>query len=1642
MSVSRRCLRSRGVAVAATAAVTLALSLASCGGGGGGQPAASVHFTGFTFQIADNAATALPPMEDLQSLPPTLGGPLDMKIVFHFDGVPQGPFTQQNLPIFTTPEEVIAEAFPPLGVATIPAKGNYVPVGNDVEFRPFIPIHPLSIKLSSPPEAVPGLLPGSVYTAQVVTTTGSKIPNLVGAGGSVQFGTTSNPASYFATGGGDGKPPVVVVAVPADGSTGFSPRPFGPVAPGADVPTFPDGPSRFTLTYDHPLLPTEANLFGSDLDGDGLLDPSLFLRSRATRLLVAHTVPAVSSVGSFASAFPALSGLSEGEAVPPLGTAIFLHDSEGAGAFPGGDPSLTGTPVSLAVGADPSLLFVVLQQPGANDRISVVDHVLGDPSFAQIADAPAIDSQLDELVGLTVLQDGRLVGYDRTTRRLYELLTTVVRDRPHPGSSAPGKPVLASVTLGTGAIGAGFRSEVFPAGLDVIDLAQAPSGAVYALADASGVFPVLARLNAIDFGLDDGFDATDGLPAAGAATLPLASAYAAIEFTAEDRLLALNRSDDSIDVLSPTQGKLSTAVSGVAAFGVSLAALPGGLSPATAMALGYMTQDVAIALEQNDATGAVVDVEPVGVLPVDAEIELMQRNNFSALTGVSAANVDPSNFLSVLGSHRVLGVTTAAPIHTVGPCGVPDPEQRVHDAFTEEFVDTTYQDPDPPTVNPQAEWAKPINGAITSGNLRASVGQAPTAGLGDFVPLPNTNFDPSKAYSQAAGVPAGANFRFIVLDTDVQGFPLPNGATPGITTPISVVGGKFGFRDFIIPEGVWVIVRGSRPLVITASGKVEIRGVLDVSGSDGVSDDTFDTGFTPVPGGIGGPGGGRGGASHPTVWNPKGPQQINQFATPASGERGSGPVIGPTGAVTFAKVGGFGGLTTLGYVPDDLGYPFLLGTAIQGGPGTGSNTEHSRPPGGGGGSYYFHGMAAHLATGSYRVGATPDAAGALTNVFFPSFKLCPTNNKINDSLYGNEEHRFCGGFPVWPLQCVYMQGTPSDPVLFQPGGLPSDEPLFVDGDPDNDYFGPDGELQVLLGGQGGGGGGSRIDSMVHLTWAIDQIGTPVPSPPAPPCYPQLNFNATFFSPTVYDAKGGGGGGGGGSVLIRSFGDIIVTKTGHIDASGGEGGGGETIESCNYSGGGGGGSGGAIILQAAHEIRIEADPQHRTPYFMDTDGWQGGSLDVSGGYGYNAVTTPNEIPSQFGGSLPQWTRSDGGQGGFGLIQLQEGSADAMPEIRQGAFAFARQRAVLKLGPWTDPLLDAGEQAEHPSWPVSPLLPPLPDELRYIDMLEYRYFKFDAFVGATMQRFFFMNGSDPPIIQVTDSGNIGPFQLDTPMIDYFGKRVVREPQPQKVMKTYFGWNPLTFVEPNTPPPSGPPGTLYAATDDIPFSIYLKEPDGTPLKKTIDGTEQFDPDVIVDRLPVVHPSKTPPSFGAVSRGTSQWLDYGGAALRARSVLGVPPPLFDGIHGTYNALEGLVPVGKDGLVVTAGTATAQAHFVKNAGLPPFDPGLCTTGGSTVPFNDIKVDAPDIASPIENAVSDNATVALQFQGAYPVRAGSHVPDPGTLTAWVSDLRELSGYPLIRFQVTFDLAKDTATYPISADSFRPSVDRVRLRAQY
>ncbi|GJM22313.1 MAG: hypothetical protein DHS20C15_22280 [Planctomycetota bacterium] len=1722
----------RSTALALLSALVL---LTGCGGGGGGgggkkanpDPAEGVSFLGFSFRTAPTTTTTTPPLEDATASPPSLGGPLNTVVIFRFDGVPVGTFDQTTLPVFTTPGEIDPSAGAPASNPVIPAKGTYVPVGNTVEFRPFVPtgaIHPV---VSAPAGSIPGLFPASIYTALVSTNPLSMIDNLLGSGGTVKFGTTSNEAAYFPLDPNAADPPAVIAKIPADGTDTFFPGIFSnqPITGGADV--FAPGPDSILLTYDRALLPTTANLSGTDIDGDGLVDGNFFMRSRATELLVAHQVPA-NTFGAHA-AFSALSGLEVGDAPASNGNDVVLQS---AGVLVGPDASLPGQPVSLAPGRDPDLLFAILEVLGDSDQLGVADRLMGDPSFAQFgveadegAASAALDTGLDSAVGLTTLLDGRLVTYDQATRRIYELLPTVIRRRPSPGVT-PGPPVLVSLAVGNGVTGFRSAEVVGPADREIIDLAQAPSGELFALAhDIGAPFPSIIRLQPIDRDSNGVFGDDDGvfLNEAGDVLLNLSSAYADMVFESDRTVLALNRSTDTIDRINIDTGSVSTAVAGVAAFDMPLGGFPGGLSPARALTAGFMEIDVNVALVTNSETGALVRVSPVGILPIGQSVSVMQRNTFSSLVGGSVVVSNPGEPIVNLGASAISTVITADP--QAGP-GI-----TITDTFIEDFDTNTLEGDAQTSLGPTAEWALPLSGGLTTKVLRASTGLVETSALGNFLPSPRDNYKPLQAYVRSPAPPdtfiIGSStavnggidyvddpevstsmgvYREIFLNTISQEFPLPNGSTPGISEPTTVQGGRFAFGDFIVPPGVRVIGIGSNPLVITASGSVVIGGMIDVSGRTGLTDDSFDSGFLPVRGGPGGPGGGRGGDAHPTIFDPSGPGSIDQYVTPEKAENGLGPVVSATGKISFQPVGGRGAVSTAGYRPtnSDDSFP-AAGVITPATPGTHPDmpgfrhssdwmlgSEIHRPPGGGGGSFRSVGQPSHYGSGSYLVQSD--------STFFP-FSMCGSmNDQFQFIQYGNEENLQRGLMPNTPLQCVYMLGTPGNLSYRLPGTLPGVSP-FADGNPENDFLGEGGEVPVLIGGQGGGGGGTRVDSIDQSEWAADRLGAP--DSLTPPFYTFLSLGV-LTSPTVYDSKGGAGGGGGGAVQIRSFGDITIQRTGYIKATGGIGGGGEVIGNSISAGGGGGGSGGAILLQAAGTITLEADATNTEAGYLDADDMaQGASLNVSGGFGDDARDDPQDPNNAFQQDLQyHHGRGDGGQGGMGIIQLQAG-IDL--EVEPGVTMFANQRAVLKYGDGSEPVSERwnprieDDQRDHPY--LRGLYDPQDDndlrpfDVRYIDMLHYRYFNNND--TGPVDHFYTLNGAYPPIIPhpTGDMGqslihespaSSGTFWGDTKMMehpDVPGLMVVQEPEPEKRIKLM---NPIEDTlrrideggpniqsnlknaadqlfndnyEPELFAQYGhAPGIPYEPDDEIPFAVRLSDTfiarvladedknqtTGNPVMIEQDGQMILDPSTLVSRLPVVHPDKTPKPLSGTSRGISKWLDYAGATIRSRALDGRSPPFFEPINGTFNAAQGPVSPELDGVVMISGNAPdapTLAKLVKNA------EAKLSAGTNPPPLNDIKVDAPDVPigggiSGIENAVSNNAMVSLMFQGAYTVRSGSHVPDLTTLTPWVSDLTELDGFPLVRFQVVFNLDSDDPQFSFGASSMRPAVDYVRMRSTY
>ncbi len=602
-------------------------------------------------------------------------------------------------------------------------------------------------------------------------------------------------------------------------------------------------------------------------------------------------------------------------------------------------------------------------------------------------------------------------------------------------------------------------------------------------------------------------------------------------------------------------------------------------SPADEPLIGEMI------LTKNTSKSAEVLLYPRGVLPLGHTVALELSSKFFSITNAQLGP-DEDEFFTTLGKYKV--------------AKAPKVGGEIDEVIVENFDEASQQDTSIAADGLQvASWD-----AQNSNVLRASFGFGGDGSLG--------RFDPPTSESIT-----------IFLDTDFQAFPLFSGATPQAKPGTTVLGGVFNFTEFTLPANATLVVRGSNPLVLTATGDVLIEGKINLNGSDGASDDTFDSALTPMPGGAPGPGGGRGGASHP-VTVPEGAQSISFIQTPQFGESGYAPG-------NLIPGGGGGG---------QCGCTLPFGTNFNGGncsnySGLG---DGSRGSGGGGGSFNVFFPSSPEQTNvliSGRRGAI--GIGNHLPIQFDPGKPIPAPNVGNPPVvYSGDTSKNAVAMPNPNLTfaaahqagLIYDTGSqfnlnttwPQTKKITMFGG--AGPAVFKDASAANNFIGPAGELQSLIGGQGGGGAGSRTEG-------LDQQ-----------CKQTIFINSKLPFTTL-DSRGGGGGGGAGSMLLQALGTVEIRgPSAKIDAIGGNGGGGEGTGSSGRGGAGGGGSGGGVVIQSATNVIMN---DLTLPSVV---------IDVSGGCGSNAtnLSSSSATGTTPGGDANVIQVADGGPGGPGIVQI--------------------------------------------------------------------------------------------------------------------------------------------------------------------------------------------------------------------------------------------------------------------------------------------------------------------------------------------------------------------------------------------------------
>ncbi|MCP4092474.1 MAG: hypothetical protein GY747_03410 [Planctomycetes bacterium] len=645
-----------------------------------------------------------------------------------------------------------------------------------------------------------------------------------------------------------------------------------------------------------------------------------------------------------------------------------------------------------------------------------------------------------------------------------------------------------------------------------------------------------------------------------------------------------------------------------------------------------------LVLVQNCSdAGSTVEFHVTGIMPVNRKLSLRLSTSFTDLVGqANTATV-------VIGSHTTpsLGDIYDDPTWTETDLAA--------DEFSDSFENTSHLDLDEPLSVPAA--------SIGDGFVSASF-EFP----GNFVAEDNDFY-----------LSFGATG---VIITDSQSV-----FTDSNNRQHTVQNGVLNVNDFTIASGASLRGRGTNPLVIYATGSVDISGTLNISGNNA----TWPTSLNSpqfVEGGAGGEcGGGRGGDA----------SQIGNAET-LRAEDGDAP---------FGAEGGGGGGGEGGFNSDfyNTGNSGLYGTIVGGGGGGGfARTQNQSvlwddwPTGNGDWRPYNvdnagpdHSVTKHSAMvnpdpndysdfANAIFGSERGVRGSARTVGYPAgaYAVHGMEDALDDAnALGNTYD------PSWTVEAEspFWEGSPTrgadrgeaGPSIFTIASL---DRRFL-----SDFYGSrlmtDGSVNegVMLAPWAGSGGGGGGDSMLIEVWDRDGDGITDPLLSFYPVVPfQRSGNNNSDGWDTY-RKGAGGGGGAGQLIIMSIGNIKIGSAGLIQANGGIGFSGESLTVNNQGvSGSGGGSGGHIILHTSGKLDLR---------------------DIDVGSATIAGQVPNLTPvnniQAFGGRRgwaapilqgndgnPTFGTGRGGSGANGIIQIHvpDPSLDILwhPDARVGIAAY--------------------------------------------------------------------------------------------------------------------------------------------------------------------------------------------------------------------------------------------------------------------------------------------------------------------------------------------------------------------------------------
>ncbi len=502
--------------------------------------------------------------------------------------------------------------------------------------------------------------------------------------------------------------------------------------------------------------------------------------------------------------------------------------------------------------------------------------------------------------------------------------------------------------------------------------------------------------------------------------------------------------------------------------------------------------------------------------------------------------------------------------------------------------------------------------------------------------------------------------------------------TDANNTTHTVINGVLNCRNFYLDAASEIRGRGDNPLVIYATGEVEINGVINVSGNDAVWPTGLGSPTRPEGGAHGECGGGRGGTSSQ--------ETTRETLRGMSGE-------GAWGFAGSGGQGGEGGFNQQRFVHQSSNYEkeSVCNTSAGGGGGTFARTENvavywtrwgqddrmegvdrnytmdhnldwntatdPRLPGQRF-VYAVHGGEAGMRGGSWGSAETdplrPNGVYGMEDEQI-EFIWDPLTGNSQDGHKDGNNNTFNQRFSE-PWDDPVLESNPfsnnvlagetmavddrneyprmlGHPTRGADGGLGGPSIFTLDGNTGNDFWGvrvnndgsvSRGELLVPWAGAGGGASGDMA-LYVRGDGGNDPVVDSFPDPQFP--------NGT----TQVYRKGGPGGGGGGQVMIQAIGNITIGAAGRVLANGGDGVGGESIGwTRGQVSGSGGGSGGHIVIGTAAKLDLSA--------IEITDGNQNGDQNwtIQGGGYY-------EIPIA-GVYFTEVFQAIGGRRGWAMSQV--------------------------------------------------------------------------------------------------------------------------------------------------------------------------------------------------------------------------------------------------------------------------------------------------------------------------------------------------------------------------------------------------------